>query len=67
MDIKRNALLSAIISANKTKDYETYTELLSILYQLIAQENINNTYIDEFFLYTKISNRAQNMLTAVSA
>ncbi len=63
MSIKRNTLVSAITYAYNKTDYETYKELLEILYKLLDQENINNVFISEFTTYDNISESTQKLLS----
>lgn len=58
MTIQRTKLIKAILAAEKTSDKDVYVELLKILYRLMEQENINKTFITEFTVYEKISDKA---------
>ena len=62
MAIKRINLVYAINIANKEEDYETYKELLTLYYKLLAQENINDKFIAEFVTYDSISDTALKLI-----
>ncbi len=63
MPIERNSLVTAINSAYKKLDYDTYKELLNIYYKLLTQEDINEVFISEFTTYENISDSAQQLLS----
>lgn len=62
MTIQRTKLIKAILAAEKTSDKDVYVELLKILYRLMEQENINKTFITEFTVYEKISDKALQLI-----
>ncbi len=62
MAINRFDLIRAISTARIESDNESYDELLSIYYQLLEQEDINDVFIKEFTIYHKISEAAQKFL-----
>lgn len=62
MTIQRAKLIKAILAAEKTSDKDVYVELLKILYRLMEQENINKTFITEFTVYEKISDKALQLI-----
>lgn len=66
MTIQRTKLIKAILAAEKSSDKDVYVELLKILYRLMEQENINKTFITEFTVYEKISDKALQLLEKVA-
>ncbi len=66
MAIKRNVLISAINSAYKNKEYNSYEELLSLYYKMLEQEKINNDYIMEFIFYENLSEASKKILLSVN-
>lgn len=64
MAINRYNLLRAISVARKSKDFETYDELLNIFYTLLEQEEIKNDFITEFNIYNSISESAQRLISS---
>ncbi len=63
MAIKRIDLVSAINTAYKKLDYDTYTELLRLYYKLLEQEDINDDFITEFITYELLSDSALNLIS----
>ena len=60
MVFNRFYLISAILQAKFLNKTDEYSELLSIFYRLLGQEEISHKFIKEFYFYETLSNNAIN-------
>ena len=57
MEFNRIKLLITLKEASENSENEIYKELLSVWYRLLEQESINNTFINTFYYYNKLSEK----------
>lgn len=64
MAIKRFDLIHAIEYAQKSNESHIYNELLDIYYRMLAQEEIQDIYMEEFTTYDVISEEVMALLSS---